>query len=104
MRLETSAHPADMKALAVALLALAACSPAHAVPAEFGISAESIPDIESRKQALKLLCPIAQKAGGGWGDDNINKAIASIEYGEEWPPNRAQSSAYKLCLLDGSVK
>ena len=93
-----------MKALAVALLALASCFPAQAVPSESGISPESIPDMESRKQALKLLCPIAQKAGGGWGDDNINRAIASIEYGEEWPPNRAQSSAYKLCLLDGFLK
>ena len=80
------------------LLPRPGCSP------ESGISPESIPDMESRKQALKLLCPIAQKAGGGWGDDNINRAIASIEYGEEWPPNRAQSSAYKLCLLDGFLK
>ena len=90
-----------MKALAIALLALATRCPAHAVPAEFGNSPASIPDMEARQQALKRLCPIAQKAGGGWGDDNINRGIASIQWGEEWPPNRAQSSAYKLCLQDG---
>ena len=90
-----------MKDLAIALLALAASCPAHAVPPEFGISPETIPDVEARQQALKLLCPIARKAGGGWGDDNLNRGIASVEWGEKWPPNRAQSSAYKLCKHGG---
>ena len=90
-----------MKDLAIALLALAASCPAHAVPPEFGISPKSIPDMEARQQALKLLCPIARKAGGGWGDDNLNRGIASIEWGEDWPPNRAQSSTYKLCNHGG---
>ena len=90
-----------MKDLAIALLALVASCPAHAVPPEFGISPETIPDVEARQQALKLLCPIARKAGGGWGDDNLNRGIASVEWGEKWPPNRAQSSAYKLCKHGG---
>ena len=72
-----------MKALAIALLTLATRCPAHAVPSEFGISPASIPDMETRQQALKRLCPIAQKAGGGWGDDNINRGIASIQWSEE---------------------
>ena len=104
IRLMPSAHDAGMKALAIVLLAMAAQYPAHAAPSEFGISPDSIPDIEARQQALKLLCPIAQQAGGSWGDDNINRAIASIQWGEEWPPNRAQSSAYKLCLQDGYLR
>ena len=90
-----------MKDLAIALLALAASCPAHAVPPEFGISPKSTPDMEARQKALRLLCPIARKAGGGWGDDNLNRGIASVEWGEKWPPNRAQSSAYKLCKHGG---
>lgn len=85
----------------MALMALAARCPAHAVPPEFGISTKSIPDMEARQHALKLLYPIAQMAGGGWGDNNINRGVASIEWGEEWPPNRAQSSTYKLCKQGG---
>ena len=92
-----------MKVYALFLLALAVSCHVNAEPSP-GPSPESIPDLEARQQALKILCPIAEEAGGGWGDDNINRAIASIEYGKEWPPNRAQSSAYKLCLLDGFLK
>ena len=92
-----------MKVCAVVFLALAASCNVNAEPSP-GPSPESIPDLEARKHSLKLLCPIAQKAGGGWGDDNINRGIASIEYGEEWPPNRAQFSAYKLCLIRGYSK
>ena len=88
-----------MKVFAAVMMALAAGCAANAEP-----SPESIRDSEARQQALKLLCPIAHKAGGGWGDDNINRGIASIQYGEEWPPNRAQFSAYKLCLIRGYSK
>ena len=89
-----------MKVYALFLLALAGSCHVNAEPSP-GPSPESIPDLEARKHSLKLLCPIAQKAGGGWGDDNVNRGIASIGYGEEWPPNRAQVSAYKLCLHEG---
>lgn len=78
-----------MKDLVIALLALAASCPAHAVPPEFGVSPKSIPHTEVRQQALKILCPIAREAGGGWGDDNLNRGIASSEWGEKWPPSRA---------------
>ncbi len=92
-----------MKVFAAVLLALAASCHVSAEPSP-GPSPESIPDLEARQAALKLLCPIAQKAGGGWGDDNINRGIASLQYGEEWPPNWAQFSAYKLCLIRGYSK
>ena len=91
-----------MKVYALFLLALAGSCHVNAEHSP-GPSPESIPDLQARQQALKLLCPIAQEAGGGWGDDNINRGIASIQYGEEWPPNRAQVSAYKLCLYEGSL-
>ena len=93
-----------MSVFALFLLTLTASYPANADIDRGGPSPESIPDLEARQQALKLLCPIAQKAGGGWGDDNINRGIASIRWGQEWPSNRAQVSAYKLCLNDGYVK
>ena len=89
-----------MKVYALFLLALAGSCHVNAEPSP-GPSPESIPDLEARQQALKILCPIAQEAGGGWGDDNINRGIASIQYGEERPPNLAQVSAYKLCLYEG---
>ena len=89
-----------MKVFAADLMALAASCHVKAEPSP-GLSPESIFDLEARQHALKLLCPIAQKDGGGWGDDNINRGIASIVNGDEWPPNRAQFSAYKLCLIMG---
>ena len=92
-----------MRVFAVFLLALSASCPANAEPSA-GPSPASIADVEAREHALKLLCPIAQKAGGGWGDDNINRGVASIEWGQEWPSNRAQISAYKLCMNEGFAK
>ena len=66
----------------------------------FAIAAQSAPDQDARERALKVLCPIGLKAGGIWGDDNINGAIATIEFGQNWPDN-AQGSAYKLCNYGG---
>ena len=57
--------PPEMRVFAVFLLALSASCPANAEPSA-GPSPASITDVEARKHALRLLCPIAQKAGGGW--------------------------------------
>ena len=65
-----------------------------------GVAAQAPPDQAARQRALKALCPIGLKAGGIWGDDNINGAIATIEFGKNWPDS-AQGSAYKLCNYGG---
>ena len=79
-----------MKVFAAVLLALAAHFPAHAAP-----------DQQARERALKALCPIGLKAGGVvWGDDNINEAIATIRFGQNWPDNPG-ATAYKLCNYGG---
>jgi len=68
-----------------------------------GIAAQAAPDQAARQRALKALCPIGLKAGGIWGDDNINAAIATIEFGQNWPDS-AEGSAYKLCNFGGYLK
>ena len=64
------------------------------------ISAQAAPDQGARQKALRALCPIGLKAGGIWGDDNINAAIATIDSGTNWPDS-AQGTAYKVCNYGG---
>ena len=78
-----------MRTLALFLMALAACLPAHAGS-----------DQEATAKALRALCPIGMRAGGTWGDDDINAAIATIGFGSTWPDS-AQATAYKLCSYGG---
>ena len=78
-----------MKVFAAVLLALAASFPSYASP-----------DQQARQKALRALCPIALKAGGIWGDENLNAAIATIDSGQNWPDS-AQATAYKLCNYGG---
>lgn len=59
------------------------------------------PDPES--QALRVLCPIGQKAGGIWGNERINSAIAIIGFGKNWPDS-AKAVAYKLCNYGDYLK
>ncbi|WP_186538680.1 hypothetical protein [Synechococcus sp. BIOS-E4-1] len=88
-----------MKVIALFLLALAVSLPAHADP-----------DKQARKKALRALCPIALKAGGGWRDDNLNAAIATIDSGQNWlDPGQiwsknALATAYKLCNYGGYMR
>ena len=78
-----------MKVFAAVVLALAASFPANAAL-----------DPKAQERALEALCPIGLKAGGIWGDDNINGAIATIRFGQDWPDS-AQATAYKLCNTAG---
>ena len=68
-----------------------------------GIAAQAAPNRAARKRALRALCPIAESAGGPWGDDNLTAAIANINGGPNpanWPEN-AQETAYKTCRYGG---
>ena len=82
----------SMQALATLLVVLAVGHASHAGP-----------DREARDRALKALCPIALKAGGIWGDDNINGAIATIDSGANWPDG-AQETAYQVCNYGGYLR
>ena len=64
------------------------------------VVAQAAPDQAARQKALRALCPIGLKAGGIWGDDNINAAIATIDSGTNWPDS-AQGTAYKVCNYGG---
>lgn len=49
-------------------------------------------------QALEALCRIGLIAYGPWGDERINKAIATLAWGDPagWP-DQPQATAYKTC-------
>ena len=52
---------------------------------------------ESEDKALSALCKIGLNADGGiWSNDDINAAISSIKFGENWPDD-ASATAYKTC-------
>ena len=53
------------------------------------------PDPES--QALRALCPIGQKAGGIWGNERINSAIATIRFG------KIGQTALRLLLINSAI-
>ena len=68
------------------------------------INAESVSKkilTESEDKALSALCKIGLNADGGiWKNKNINSAIATIKWGENYPDN-VQATAYKTCNFGG---
>ena len=59
---------------------------------------------ESEGEALSALCKIGLNADGGiWKNKNINVAIATIKWGENYPDN-FQATAYKTCNYGGYLK
>ncbi len=59
---------------------------------------------ESEDKALSALCKIGLNADGGiWKNQNINAAISTIKFGDNWPDN-AQATAYKACNDGGYLK
>ena len=56
---------------------------------------------ESEDKALSALCKIGLNADGGiWKNKDINAAIATIKFGENWP-DKSQATAYKTCNYGG---
>ena len=56
---------------------------------------------ESEDKALSALCKIGLNADGGiWKNKDINAAIATIKWGENYPDN-LQATAYKNCFFGG---
>ena len=59
---------------------------------------------ESEDKALSALCKIGLNADGGiWKNKDINAAIATIKWGENYPDN-VQATAYKTCNYGGYLK
>ncbi len=59
---------------------------------------------KSEDKALSALCKIGLNADGGiWKNRDINKAIATIKWGENYPDN-LQATAYKTCNYGGYLK
>ena len=71
------------------------------------INAESLSKktlTESEDEALSALCKIGLNADGGiWKNQNINAAISTIKFGDNWPDN-VQATAYKTCNAGGYLK
>ena len=60
--------------------------------------------IDSEEEALSALCKIGLNADGGiWKNQNINAAISTIKFGDNWPDN-VQATAYKTCNAGGFLK
>ena len=68
------------------------------------INAESVSKktlTESEDKALSALCKIGLNADGGiWKNRDINAAIATIKWGNNYPDN-IQTTAYKTCNYGG---
>lgn len=68
------------------------------------INAESVSKkilTESEDKALSALCKIGLNADGGiWKNRDINAAIATIKWGNNYPDN-IQATAYKTCNSGG---
>ena len=68
------------------------------------INAESLSKktlTESEDEALSALCKIGLNADGGiWKNRDINAAIATIKWGNNYPDN-IQATAYKTCNSGG---
>ena len=59
---------------------------------------------ESENQALSSLCKIGLNADSGiWKNKDINAAIATIKWGNNYPDN-IQATAYKTCNSGGYLK
>ena len=71
------------------------------------INAESISKknlTESEDKALSALCKIGLNADGGiWKNKDINAAIATIKWGQNYPDN-IQATAFKTCNSGGYLK
>ena len=71
------------------------------------INAESVSKktlTESEDEALSALCKIGLNADGGiWKNKDINAAIATIKWGNNYPDN-IQATAYKTCNSGGYLK
>ena len=71
------------------------------------INAESVSKktlTESEDKALSALCKIGLNADGGiWKNKDINAAIATIKWGNNYPDN-IQATAYKTCNSGGYLK
>ncbi len=71
------------------------------------INAESVSKktlTESEDKALSALCKIGLNADGGiWKNKDINAAIATIKWGQNYPDN-IQATAYKTCNSGGYLK
>ena len=71
------------------------------------INAESVSKktlTESEDEALSALCKIGLNADGGiWKNKDINAAIATIKWGNNYPDN-VQATAYKTCNSGGYLK
>ena len=71
------------------------------------INAESVSKkilTESEDKALSALCKIGLNADGGiWKNKDINAAIATIKWGENYP-DKVQATAYKTCNYGGYLK
>ena len=80
------------------LLLIAALALPTAVNSE-SISKKTL--TESEDKALTALCKIGLNADGGiWKNNDINAAIATIKFGENWP-DKSQATAYKTCNYGG---
>ena len=59
---------------------------------------------ESEDKALSALCKIGLNADGGiWKNKDINAAISTIKWGENYPDN-LQATAYKTCNYGGYLR
>ena len=71
------------------------------------INAESVSKktlTKSEDKALSALCKIGLNADGGiWKNKDINAAIATIKWGNNYPDN-IQATAYKTCNSGGYLK
>ena len=71
------------------------------------INAESVSKktlTESEDEALSALCKIGLNADGGiWKNKDINAAIATIKWCNNYPDN-IQATAYKTCNYGGYLK
>ena len=71
------------------------------------INAESLSKktlTESEDEALSALCKIGLNADGGiWKNKDINAAISTIKWGENYPDN-VQATAYKTCNYGGYLE
>ena len=59
---------------------------------------------KSEDKAFSALCKIGLNADGGiWKNKDINAAIATIKWGQNYPDN-IQATAYKTCNSGGYLK
>lgn len=85
--------------LITSLTAAAAILTAQSSPASAHRPLVLLPgQTHAQVQALEALCRIGLIAGGPWRDGRINRAIATLAWGDpkDWP-DHPQATAYKTC-------